>query len=1163
MKKLFFLLLFFSSFQAMAQPTKKVLITGDSTFFFSYGPKGNTVEFGNSDTSRAGVRLPRVAHPDSIKTPKRGMIVYCTVDSALYVRQNFGWQKVGSGGSTTVDSSIYATRARLSNELNLKQDIITVSNGIYKIGNAIKLGGDLTQSTTIGLAGNNFNIGQNYFNPSNNLFFLQGGTNTNLSYHTENLYQITGQRNVDRTAGSGYANANFELNNAAKSFTLGSYTPFSLSTPAPTFSDSLSTQISGSPGLLNITTRQTQINGLYANINAFLNLRVDSNLVTTPSYRRVSGMQWYNSARRTPAYWGGNRIENVNHILYVDNYEFASDYSRIQTAINNADNGDIVLLGDTTYTIDQGLVIGKSITLRGGSNTVIKRVDQDGYTIVGSAGRYDTAFRLNNTAGLQVGQSIAIALDTTFKRTTAPYTIERLTEDSVYISDSIGTTIDGDITYPNGSNVYKSITLITVAEIDVAQPAVSVNIENIIFDGNRANNRGTYLWNHNMGVISSSKGTTKLRNCTFINSPTESLLGHNLDVNGCRFYNLNGSGVHLTFDKSANLEREFISNITNNIFDSTNKVSSADINGHSEGVITTSNSGGYVTVMGNRITNVLNDAVYGALYASSSDADYGTNQVLVTNNIIENASKLVYLVDTLNGTIKNVQIKSNYLRNIGVVDYNEWLPRTQPYVVIDQYNNGVDSVWKGTGDSLFQRINSIKKFIAVISGGSGWSITGNSGTTAGTNFIGTTDDVDLVFKRNGLLSGRIGSENTYFGNGAGSSRTTGVSNAFLGQGSGYFNTTGSSNTFIGDQSGASNTTGSNNIYIGNQSGAFSTTLSNRLIINSITHGSVAADTIESLIYGIQSATIANQKLRVNGFLQVNDGTQGSGKVFTSDANGVGSWQTPSGGGGGYVLDTTTNNTGLVTDYQRDTATAARLASIALKANDNAVVKLTTDQSISGIKTFSNIRLNNIYSTIDLLGGYGNNHFGFLNAFAPKVNLEGGNASYFAINNSALGVVATIDKSGAANFGGSSSLPVASAALQVTSTTKGFLPPRMTTTNQDAISSPATGLVIYNTTLNCLTQYDGTLWTSLISAIKGTGTIDFASIAAGGNNQNDVTITGAALGDMVYIEQDKAEPNVTYSAWVETTNTIRVKAHNISASSIDPASKSFKIIVYKN
>ncbi len=42
-------------------------------------------------------------------------------------------------------------------------------------------------------------------------------------------------------------------------------------------------------------------------------------------------------------------------------------------------------------------------------------------------------------------------------------------------------------------------------------------------------------------------------------------------------------------------------------------------------------------------------------------------------------------------------------------------------------------------------------------------------------------------------------------------------------------------------------------------------------------------------------------------------------------------------------------------------------------------------------------------------------------------------------------------------------PDASAILDLTSTTKGLLLPRMTTTQRDAISSPATGLIIYNTT----------------------------------------------------------------------------------------------------
>lgn len=54
-------------------------------------------------------------------------------------------------------------------------------------------------------------------------------------------------------------------------------------------------------------------------------------------------------------------------------------------------------------------------------------------------------------------------------------------------------------------------------------------------------------------------------------------------------------------------------------------------------------------------------------------------------------------------------------------------------------------------------------------------------------------------------------------------------------------------------------------------------------------------------------------------------------------------------------------------------------------------------------------------------------------------------------------------------------PAASAILDIASTTKGFLPPRMTTTNRDAIASPAQGLVVYNTTTNALNVYNGTAW----------------------------------------------------------------------------------------
>jgi len=55
---------------------------------------------------------------------------------------------------------------------------------------------------------------------------------------------------------------------------------------------------------------------------------------------------------------------------------------------------------------------------------------------------------------------------------------------------------------------------------------------------------------------------------------------------------------------------------------------------------------------------------------------------------------------------------------------------------------------------------------------------------------------------------------------------------------------------------------------------------------------------------------------------------------------------------------------------------------------------------------------------------------------------------------------------------------ATAVLEVSSTNKGFLPPRMTGEQIDAIESPASGLIIYNTTTNKAQCYNGTDWNDM-------------------------------------------------------------------------------------
>lgn len=68
-----------------------------------------------------------------------------------------------------------------------------------------------------------------------------------------------------------------------------------------------------------------------------------------------------------------------------------------------------------------------------------------------------------------------------------------------------------------------------------------------------------------------------------------------------------------------------------------------------------------------------------------------------------------------------------------------------------------------------------------------------------------------------------------------------------------------------------------------------------------------------------------------------------------------------------------------------------------------------------------------------------------------------------------------------NVGINVTTPDASAMLDVTSTSKGFLLPRMTTTQRNAISSPVAGLMVYDTILNKLAVYTGSAWEMITSA----------------------------------------------------------------------------------
>ena len=60
-------------------------------------------------------------------------------------------------------------------------------------------------------------------------------------------------------------------------------------------------------------------------------------------------------------------------------------------------------------------------------------------------------------------------------------------------------------------------------------------------------------------------------------------------------------------------------------------------------------------------------------------------------------------------------------------------------------------------------------------------------------------------------------------------------------------------------------------------------------------------------------------------------------------------------------------------------------------------------------------------------------------------------------------------------------------LGLDSTSRGFLLPSLTTTQRNAITTPATGLQVYNNTTNKISYYDGSSWVELGSGTGG-GTV---------------------------------------------------------------------------
>lgn len=222
-------------------------------------------------------------------------------------------------------------------------------------------------------------------------------------------------------------------------------------------------------------------------------------------------------------------------------------------------------------------------------------------------------------------------------------------------------------------------------------------------------------------------------------------------------------------------------------------------------------------------------------------------EIVFENNSIMKKSLLIFVLSILSFTIltaQNVAInatgaapKASAGLDISFTDKGILIPRVEltatnqagpinsPDTSLLVYNTAtINDVSPGyyywNGASWVRLVNIVD--------GSGlyWSLSGNSGTIDGTNFIGTTDDVPLNFRVNNQEAGRIGTStdaSTFFGYQAGLNDDHSDNlNTFIGYKSGYNNTKGYYNTAVGSYSLYYDTTGSYNTALGYSSLRFNT-----------------------------------------------------------------------------------------------------------------------------------------------------------------------------------------------------------------------------------------------------------------------------------------------------------------------------------------------------
>ena len=304
--------------------------------------------------------------------------------------------------------------------------------------------------------------------------------------------------------------------------------------------------------------------------------------------------------------------------------------------------------------------------------------------------------------------------------------------------------------------------------------------------------------------------------------------------------------------------------------------------------------------------------------------------------------------------------------------------------------------------------------VAISTGNYNTSVGGESlftGNTTGSNAFGYLS-----------LNAATGNYNSGFGYAAGYQITTGTYNTILGSGSGYGITTGSYNTIIGGQVTGLSSSLSNTIILADGQG------NQRLV--AFNDGNVYIGGTTSL------PTNSGYKLDVNGTARV------SGEI---------TGQNPYTAGGSFALrlrnaafgDDVTSGSGAI--QLRGTSTENTSIAISNGGSSKGTLSFHRDGRMEPNFPGGYLFYENSSERFRLIGEAVFNEIGANYNFRIEGDTE---PNLFFV------------KASTDNIGIGTTSPNASALLDVSSTTKGFLPPRMTGLQAEAISSPAVGLLVY-------------------------------------------------------------------------------------------------------